>query len=92
MILDEFCPPAILYIIFSITHVIIDIYKNMYNTAFIKFTIMIFFTLGLNFLCQKGLGIISWFIVFIPFIMMTVITTLLLFTFGLSPKTGTITA
>jgi len=39
-------------------------------------------------LCERGLGIVSWFIVFIPFIFMSVITTLLLFSFGLSPNTG----
>jgi hypothetical protein len=42
----------------------------------------------LNILCDRGLGIISWFIVFIPFIMMTIITSLLLFVFGLSPSSG----
>ena len=60
----------------------------MYNTALVKIFIMIIFTFLLNLLCQQGLGIISWFIVFIPFITMTVITTLLLLTFGLSPFSG----
>jgi hypothetical protein len=90
MILDTFCPPAILYIFFSLTHIIIDIFQNTYNSAFIKFIMMIIFTFCLNFLCERGLGIVSWFIVFIPFIMMTLITTILLFTFGLSPKSNNI--
>jgi len=51
---------------------------------------MILFTIVLNILCDRGLGIISWFIVFIPFIMMTIITSLLLFVFGLSPSTGSL--
>ena len=50
---------------------------------------MIIFTIILNLLCQQGLGIISWFIVFVPFIFMTIITTILLFVFGLDPKKGT---
>ena len=41
-----------------------------------------------NILCSRGLTVISWFIVFVPFIMMTVITTILLFVFGLSPSSG----
>ena len=49
---------------------------------------MIIFTLILSILCQQGLGVVSWFIVFIPFIFMTVITTVLLFAFGLDPKKG----
>ena len=88
MLIKNLCPPALLYLVFSLTQIIIDIFKNMYNTAFFKFIVMILFTLGLNILCQRGLGVISWFIVFIPFILMTVITTLLLFVFGLSPSEG----
>ena len=88
MLLNNLCPPAILYLAFSLTQIIIDIFKNMYNTAFFKFIVMTIFTLMLDILCQRGLGIISWFIVFIPFITMTVITSLLLFVFGLSPSAG----
>lgn len=86
--LDKLCPPALLYLGFSLTQIIIDIFKNMYNTAFFKFIVMIIFTIMLNALCNNGMGVISWMIVFIPFIMMTVITTLLLFVFGLSPASG----
>ena len=49
---------------------------------------MIVFTILLNTLCRQGLGIISWFIVFIPFLLMTFLTTLLLFVFDLSPESG----
>ena len=88
MILQQLCPPALLYVAFSLTQIIIDIFKNMYNTAFFKFIVTIIFTIVLNTLCNQGLGIISWFIVFVPFIMMSIITTLLLFAFGLSPSSG----
>ena len=82
------CPPAILYIGFSLIQIIIDLFKKLYNTAFLKFIVMILFTIILNILCRHGLGIISWFIVFVPFIFMTIITTSLLFVFGLNPKNG----
>ena len=88
MILDKLCTPALLYVGFSLTQIIIDIFKNMYNTAFFKVIVTFIFTILLNILCKQGLGIISWFIVFVPFIMMSIITTLLLFVFGLSPATG----
>ena len=90
MLTKKLCPPALLYLVFSLTQIIIDIFKNMYNLAFFKLIVMVMFTLGRTILCQRGLGIISWFIVFIPFIMMTVITTLLLFVFGLSPSEGSL--
>ena len=86
--IDVLCPPALLYVVFSVTHIVIDIYKQLYNTAFLKFLVMILFTLLLNLLCKQGLGIISWFIVFIPFITMTIISSILLFIFKLSPSTG----
>ena len=83
------CAPAIIYVIFSITQVVIDLYKGFFNTALVKFFVMIMITLLLNILCEKGLGVISWFIVFIPFILMTVIVSLLLYFFGLNATTGT---
>ena len=45
-------------------------------------------TILLNALCQGGMGIISWIIVFIPFIFMSVIVVILLYVFGLDPATG----
>lgn len=88
MVLQQICPPALIYLVFSITQIVIDTYKGMYNIAFIKLWVALIFTILLNFLCNKGLGIISWIIVFIPFILMTVIVTMLLLMFGLDPLTG----
>lgn len=82
------CPPAILYIGFTLIQIIIDMLKKLYNTAFLKFIVMIVFTIILNIMCRHGLGIISWFIVFIPFVFMTIITTTLLFVLDLDPKKG----
>jgi hypothetical protein len=86
----DLCPPAIIYLLFSITQILIDTFKELYNTAFIKIIVMIMITVLLNILCQNGLGVISWIIVFIPFILMTVIVSLLLYVFGLNPTTGSL--
>ena len=67
-----------------------DISNGLINTAFLKLWVATLFTILLNYLCEKGLGVISWFIVFIPFIFMTVIISILLFSFGLDPSTGKI--
>ena len=83
------CGPTLVYVGFSLTQIIIDTFKQLYNTALLKFLVMIIFAIILNILCEKGLGIISWFIVFVPFIFMTIITSLLLFVFGLDAKKGT---
>jgi len=84
------CGPAIIYLIFSLTQIIIDLFKGLYNTAFMKTIVMALVTLLLNILCEKGLSVVSWFIVFIPFIMMTVIVSMLLYIFGLDASTGSL--
>ena len=68
--LDKVCPPALLYLGFSLTQIMIDTFKGHYNTAFLKTIVMTVFTLLLNILCNRGLGIVSWLIVSIPFILM----------------------
>lgn len=86
--IEKICAPALLYLGFSTTQIIIDMFKGLYNTAFFKFIVMIIMTLLLNILCSRGLGIVSWVIVFIPFILMTYITAVLMYVFGLSPSTN----
>ena len=90
MVFNQLCPPALIYLIFSTTQVIIDSVKGLYNTALIKIWVAILFTILLNYLCSLGLGTISWLIVFIPFILMTLVVAVLLLMFGLDPKTGKI--
>lgn len=89
-IINNLCAPALVYLFFSFSQIFIDLYKKMYNTAFLKFIIMIIFTFLLNMLCAQGLGIVSWIIVFIPFMLMSLITAILLYVFGLDPSSGKI--
>jgi hypothetical protein len=88
--MENLCAPAIIYLIFSITQILIDTYKGLYNTVIIKSIVTITVTLLLNILCEQGLSVVSWIIVFIPFILMTVVVSMLLYAFGLDPATGTI--
>lgn len=88
--MTSLCAPAIIYLIFSLAQILIDTFKGLYNTALMKTFVMLLITFMLNMLCQNGLGIVSWIIVFIPFILMTVIVTMLLYIFGLDIATGTI--
>ena len=83
MAFEEICPPALIYLIFSTTQVVIDTVKGYYNLALTKLLVALIFTILLNYLCSLGLGIISWLIVFIPFILMTLIVSMLLLMFGL---------
>jgi len=84
----KICNPALIYIIFSLTQIIIDTFKGLYNTAFLKMIVSILITILLDALCRSGMTIISWIIVIIPFIFMTVIVSILLYVFGLDVATG----
>ena len=84
----KLCTPALIYILFSVTQIMIDMFKGLFNTAFIKFCISFLITLLLHYLCVSGYKVVSWIIVFIPFILMTIITYILLLSFGMDPYKG----
>ena len=86
MFITGLCGPGLIYIGFSLIQIFIDIYNGVMNSAFLKFIIMIVFTLIINILCDLGFSVIAWILVFIPIIMMTVISTLLLQVFGLDSE------
>jgi hypothetical protein len=88
MTLESICTPALIYLVFSIVQIIIDTGKGLYNTAFLKLIVTFLFTIFLNYLCERGLGVVSWIIVFIPFILMSIIISMLLLMLGLDPTTG----
>lgn len=87
----KICAPALIYIIFSLTQIIIDTFKGYYNTAFLKMIVSMLIAILLNALCKSGMSIISWLIVFIPFIFTTFIVSILLYVFGLDIATGKLT-
>ena len=84
----QICSPAFIYLCFSLTQITVDTVKEEYNKAFFKFCIMIIFTMLLNNLCMRGLGVVSWIIVFVPFMLMSTVTAILLYVFGFDPTTG----
>lgn len=86
--LNNLCGPAVLNVGFSFVQIVIDLFKQQYNTAFFKFIFMIIITIILDILCQLGLQVISWFVVFLPFIFMTVITSIALYIFGMNADIG----
>jgi hypothetical protein len=86
----DICAPAIIYAVFSLCQIIIDLFTGLYNTALVKLFVAILITILLNGLCQLGLGVVSWVIVFVPFILMTFIVAMLLYIFGLKATTGTL--
>jgi hypothetical protein len=83
--LEKICSPALLYLAFSMIQIIIDLFQGDYETSLLKFIIMFIFTALLNILCLNGYTKIVWFIVIIPIILLTYISSVLFYVFGVNP-------
>ena len=82
--ITSLCPQALIFVLFAMTHIVLDTMKGYYNEAFVKIWVSLIYTLILNILCTRGLGTIAWFLVLLPFIFMTAIVAMIIFSFGLS--------
>ena len=74
----DICPPALVYIFFTIIQILIDFYQEKINESFEKCITGILVSALLILLCKKGLVTIAWIIVLVPFILMTFIIGLLI--------------
>jgi len=81
-------PPVLIYLCLSLIQILLDLMKGMYNTAIMKLIVVIMVSFLLNVLCMNDLCIVSWIIVFIPFILMSIIISMLLYIFGLNISYG----
>lgn len=86
-----FCIPALMYLVFSIIYILMDIKKNLYDNMIIKIWITILVFALLTYLCNNGYTIVAWLIVSIPFMFMILVTSILLYIFNVDPGTGTTT-
>lgn len=86
MFLTNLCPPALIYFVFMLCHVIVATFKDEYNNAILQFILGVLMTMLLQLLCFKGMSIISWIIVFIPFIFYTYMIMIIYYVFGLNPQ------
>tara|TARA_Y100000389_G_C17210802_1_gene388388 strand:+ start:356 stop:625 length:270 start_codon:yes stop_codon:yes gene_type:complete len=77
MFIKSFCPPAIVYLVFSFTHVLMAVFDNDKKGAFLQAMMGILISLLLQVLCMNGLSIISWIIAFLPLIFYTYMVILL---------------
>ena len=87
MFLTNLCIPALVYLVFQITHVLVALFNDKYNSALLQLLLGVVMVLFLQVLCMRGMTLISWIIVFIPFIFYTYITMIIYHVFGLNPQT-----
>lgn len=85
IMLEKICSPALLYLAFSMIQIVIDLFQGDYQTSLLKFIIMFIFTAILNILCLNGYTKFVWFIVIIPIILLTYISSVLFYVFGINP-------
>jgi hypothetical protein len=78
MFIEKLCVPAFIYATFTLTQILIDLYNNDIDLVVSKTIALIIFTLMLQLLCESGLTLISWIIVFVPFIFTSLLTFIVL--------------
>lgn len=84
---SQICTPALIYLLFGLTHVFMAIFGQKFGIAIKEFLMTLLFTIALNYLCENDLGLISWLFLFIPFILMTVFVIILLSN-SIDPRNG----
>ena len=85
MLLNYLCPPALIYVVFFLIQIVIELGNNRYKQALVQTIICIIFTCILQIFCNADLSIVAWILVFIPIIMYTYMVLLILMVFRLNP-------
>ncbi len=74
--IDALCPPALLYLLYSVVHVGLDLSQALFATAAIKLVMGIAGVVVLDALCGVELGVVSWAIIATPFLIMALATSI----------------
>ena len=72
--IERLCSPALLYLVFVATSVGLDVSFGYIGMAAVKTLIGLAVVAVLNSFCSVNLGIVSWFIVSAPFVILTLAT------------------
>jgi hypothetical protein len=71
---EELCPPALLYLLFLVIQLGLDLGLGLWVTFAVKLVVGLFFVYLLNTFCGIGLTPVSWFIVAAPFVITAIAT------------------
>lgn len=64
----KLCSPAFIYFIIAIIGILMSIRRTGIVSGFVSLLFVMVWTWFLNFLCKKGYKIVSWILLFLPFI------------------------
>lgn len=84
-IMDSACTPALVYAAFSLSGIAVDSFAGSYGDATSKAIVAVVLTLLLDTLCKRGYSTVAWVIVLIPFMLMTLIISMLTLVMGVNP-------
>jgi len=85
MILNYLCPPALIYVVFSLINIVLVLSDENYKDAFSHLIITGIFTCLLQLFCLANMSMLSWLLVFIPIILYTYMTLIIFLVFRLDP-------
>jgi hypothetical protein len=74
--IDALCPPALLYLLYIVVHVGLDLTLGLFATAAVKVVMGVAGVVILDALCSVDLGVVSWAIVATPFIIVALATSI----------------
>jgi len=66
--LMKLCSPALIYFVIAIIGILMEIKRTGIMSGVVSLIFVVIWTWFLNFLCKKGYNIVSWFLLFLPFI------------------------
>jgi len=72
--IDMLCPPALLYLLYIVVQVGLDLSLGLFLTAAVKVVMGVAGTVILDALCSVELGVVSWAIIATPFIITALAT------------------
>lgn len=88
MFFSSLCIPALVYLIFMLVHVVVATFEGQYSHAILNIILGVLMTLLLQVICLRGMSLVSWIIVFIPFIFYTYMIMIIGYVFGANPERG----
>lgn len=77
-LIEDLCKPALLYLIYIVVHIGLDISLGLYITAAAKALFGLATVYLLNIFCEVDLGIVSWLVIATPFIITALATSVAL--------------
>lgn len=72
--IEDLCPPALLYLVFLVIQLGLDVSLGMFATAVVKGVLGLAAVVVLDMFCGVDLSIVSWFLVATPFIITALAT------------------